>query len=434
MDGSFPIKNYGQWGGLLIAGKATNNLTYAANGPYNPSSPSGGRLAVADGLGIFEGFAIQDPRLYWGADLTGATTGGTAEAFDDNDNSGILRYVSVRFAGAVLSVGAEINGISWGSVGRGTTVEHVEVISAADDNMEFFGGTVNVKHAVFMFGNDDMFDYDLDYKGKAQFIFSIKSSTNDTIITAKDADNGFECDADDNKSNLTPRSHPVIYNCTMIGNGKQILTSDNSGIAGIEAKELTEGEFYNNIFANFRYGFNVVKSLGTRAGSEEAWHNWSTSSGSPNSGSLKVKCNTFIGCQKDIAIDKNAGGVATNADSTQFFTTDMNVHASSIPGFTYVWAMDGTTNAVGTQFDPTPNPGLSKAGCPTPPTDGFFENVNYKGAFDPSGKNWMSNWAYGQLLNATGGLVPCPTDLNGDGFTDNSDFLILLGQFNTACQ
>jgi hypothetical protein len=426
LDGTYPIANNGQWGGLVIAGMATNNLTLAANGPYTAGAGNG-KLAVANGLGYFEGFATTDPRMYFGADLTGG------QSFDDNDNSGVYRYLSVRHAGAILNVGGEINGISCGSVGRGTTIEHIEVISAADDNMEFWGGTVQVKHAVFMFGNDDMFDFDDAYSGKAQFVFSIKSSTNDTLITSKDADNGFECDADDQKSNLTPRSHPIFYNCTMIGNGKQKLTSDNSGISAIEAKELTEGEFYNNIFANFRYGFNVIKTLGARAGTEEAWHNWSNASGSANSGSLKVKCNVFVGCQKDIAIDKNSGQAASNADSTQFFTTDMNTHMASIPGFTYIWAMDGNTNLVGTQFDATPNPGLSTAGCPTPPTDGFFEPVTYKGAFDPNGHNWMSHWAYAQVLNTTGGLVPCPEDINGDGHIDNSDFLMLLSKFNTYC-
>jgi hypothetical protein len=427
MDGSYSIRNTGKWGGLVIAGKATNNLTLAANGPYVPMAGNG-KLAVADGLGTFEGFASSDTRFQFGADLTGG------QSFDDNDNSGILKYVSVRHAGTVLQVGAEINGISFGSVGRGTIVENIEVSSCGDDNMEFFGGTVNVKHISFMFGNDDGFDYDDGYSGKAQFIFSVKGAPNDTLLTAKDADNGFECDADDQKSNLLPRSHPYIYNCTFIGSGKQTLTSDNSGISGIEAKELTEGEFYNNIFANYRYGFNPIKALGTRTGGFEAYHNWLTSSGSPNAGSLKVKCNVFVGCQKDIAIDKNAVTATSAADSAQFFGTDMNVHMNSIPGFTYIWAMDGGTNVVGTQFDPNPTPGIMTAGCPTAPADGFFTPANYAGAFDPNGPTWMSNWSYAQVLQVMGGLAPCPTDINQDGVTDNADFLILLGQYNVSCQ
>jgi hypothetical protein len=426
MDGSFPIANNGQWGGLVLAGRATNNLTLAANGPYTAGAGNG-KLAIADGLGYFEGFATTDPRMYFGADLNGG------ESFDDNDNSGIYRYLSVRFSGAILNVGGEINAISLGSIGRGTTMEHIETVSTADDNMEFWGGTVNVKYFVGMFGNDDNFDFDDGYSGKAQFVFTVKTSTLDTL-TSNAADNGFECDADDQKSNNTPRSHPVFYNCTMIGNDKTTLNSDNSGLSGIEAKELTEGEFYNCVFANFRYGLNLIKSLGTRVNvAGEAYHNWANTGGN-GSNSLKVKCNVFAGCTLPIAIDKNATGTLLSTDTAQFYTTDKNVVMNTIPGFTYLWTMNGNTNAVTTQFDPIPNPGLSTSGCPNAPADGFFTPTTYKGAFDPSAKSWLSNWSYAQILNTTGGLVPCPTDINGDGITNNADFLILLGQFNQVCQ
>ena len=426
LDGTYPISNKGQWGGVLIAGKATNNLTLAANGPFQPGVGDG-RLCVADGLGTFEGFSSTNSKDQWGVNLT------AGETFDDNDNSGILKYVSIRYSGAILQVGGEINGLTLGSVGRGTTLEHIEVVSCADDGIEFFGGTVNVKYYSSMFGNDDIFDYDDGYKGKAQFIFGVKASTNDTITTSKDADNGFEADADDQKSNLSPRSHPVIYNVTMIGNGKQVLTSDNSGIAAIEAKELTEGEFYNGVYANFRYGLNVIKSLGTRTGTSEAYHNWSNANGNA-SNSLKVKCNTFVACNSDIAIDKNFTGTLLTADTAQFFSTDLNTHASTIPGFTYVWAMNASTNAVTTQFDAIPNPALSTSGCPSAPADGFFSIAPYRGAFASTGQNWLSDWAYAQLLSVTPGLQPCPTDINGDGVTNNIDFLQLLGKFNQACQ
>ena len=74
------------------------------------------------------------------------------------------------------------------------------------------------------------------------------------------------------------------------------------------------------------------------------------------------------------------------------------------------------------------------SGCPTAPYDGFYTPVSYKGAFPATGKNWLSNWAYTQLINVTSGLQPCPTDINADGITNNVDFLILLGQFNQSCQ
>ena len=281
-----------------------------------------------------------------------------------------------------------------------------------------------------LFGNDDMFDWDQGYSGKAQFIFGAKTADNTSSV---DSDNGFEMDADDQKSNLTPRSHPVIYNVTMIGNNKSVLTVDNSGLAAIEAKELTEGEIYNSVFANFRYGFNPVKALGTRIGTSEAYHNWAVTGGN-GSQSLKIKCNTFVGTTKAIAIDKNGTGVTLSTDSTQFLTTDLNESVATLPGLTFAWAMNPTTNAVSIKYDAIPNPAVSTAGCPVAPVDGFFTPASYRGAFDASGKSWLSTWAYAQLLNVTAGLQPCPTDINGDGNTNNVDFLQLLGSFNSSCQ
>lgn len=425
MNGTYALSNRGQWGGVVLAGRATNNLTLAANGPYVAGSGSG-KLAVANGLGYFEGFATTDSRMYFGADLTGG------ESFDDNDNSGILRYVSVRHAGAILTVGGEINGISLGSVGRGTTIEHVDVISSADDGMEFWGGTVNVKYVSYLFGNDDNFDWDDGYSGKAQFVFALQT---DTAGASPDADNGFEMDADDQKSNLLPRSHPVIFNVTMIGNRKRTLTSDNSGLAAIEAKELTEGEISNSIFANFRYGMNIIKSLGTRVNvNGEAWDNWANSGGN-GSQSLKIKCNTFVNCVAPFAIDKNAaGGFGSTTDTAQFYTTDMNVATASVSGFDYAWSVNDATNVVAHKIDVMPNPALSVTGCPVTPTDGFFSPAPYRGAFASTGQNWLSNWSYASMLGATGGTAPCPTDINQDGITNNADFLLLLGQFNQVCQ
>ncbi len=423
LDGTYSVGTTGQWGGLVLNGRATNNLTLAANGPYQPGVGDG-RLAVANGLGIVEGFATADPRYYFGADLT------AGESFDDNDNSGILKYVSIRHAGANLTVGGEINALTLGSVGRGTTIEHVEITSFNDDGIEFFGGTVNTKYLSFLFGNDDAFDWDDGYTGKSQFVFYAKFPDNTVLV---DSDNGFEMDADDQKSNLLPRSHPVIYNATMIGNTKSALSSDNSGLAAIRAKELTEGEIYNSVFANFRYGFNVQKSLGTRSGTSEAYHNWANTGGN-GSNSLKIKCNTFVGMTRTIAIDNNNSGTLLASDSIQFYQTDLNINTNSVSGLVYNWAMNATSNAVTTQFKAVPSPALSVAGCPTPPSDGFYSPAPYRGAFDPSKPSWLSQWAYAALLQITSGLQDCPTDVNRDGVTNNTDFLQLLGKFNQSCQ
>lgn len=420
LTGTYGIQNRGRWGGVVMLGKATNNLTLAKNGPAGA-----GKLCVSDGVGYLEGYNSSNARNNFGK-----TTG----SFDDNDNSGTLSYVSIRYAGAILNnSGNELNSLSLGSVGRGTKIDHVEILSGDDDGIEFFGGTVNVKYAAVLFGADDMLDYDLGWSGKVQFYLGVKTA--DTT-TCPSADNGIEADADDNSSCNTPRSHPIIYNGTFISNNDVLINGDNSGIFGIQAKELTEGEIYNSIFANFKGGLNMTKTVSTARNancSVEAWHNWSNSGSYAGAGSLIVSCNTFVGCLDSILVNKSTSGVAA-ADRTKF-SADGNNAPSSLAGFNTAWAMNGSTNAVTTAFDAVPNPAISTS-C-TPPNDGFFTAASYRGAFG-DGNNWLAKWSYLSVLGAAAGDGfsgnGCPTDINNDGTTNNADFLELLGKFNQTCQ
>ena len=564
MDGTYAISNVGKWGGVVVLGKATNNLTLAANGPFVPGGS--GKLAVADGLGTVEGFSTSNPQDQYGVAIstptnvvtatvptpntysftqnvassatttitlsangafvlpgmavsgtgvapgtlvssvvgqvvtlntatTGAVTqatfdgtyiyaGGTSaqfftgtattftsgtgpwvgninysapfvsggSSFDDNDNSGVMKYISIRHSGAILAVGAEINGLTLASVGRGTTVDHIEIVSCADDNIEIFGGTVNLKYITTLFGNDDMFDYDLGWKGKAQFFFGMK---NTAAGTSPDNDNGIEADSDDNASNAVYRSHPVLYNFTIVGNGKNATTADNRGLAGANFKDGAEGELYNSIFANFKNGINLAKSLsGTPARTYNAWHNWRNigTTESPNTNtaavanSLVIKCNTILMNSattgaNGLGIDAASSGALATAATTAVggeadqFAADLNtVSTAALPGFSYAFTVDASTNAVTVKNDVTPNPALGITGCPTPPVDGFFEPANYRGAFSSTnGENWLSNWSYSQVLNSTSGVRACATDLNLDGTTDVNDFLIFAPAFGTSC-
>jgi hypothetical protein len=456
VNGTYPIANKGMWGGIVLLGKASNNLNLAENGPFVVGGTSG-KLAAADGLGVIEGFATNNYQDRYGVNTSTSVVAGelSSQSFDDNDNSGILRYVSIRHAGAILAVGAEINGLTLGSVGRGTTIEHIEIVSCADDNIEFFGGTVNVKYVTTLFGNDDMFDWDLGWSGNAQFLFGMKSD----LTSSLDNDNGFESDNDDGKSYSTPFSNPTIYNVTLVGNAKTPGNSDNSALAAINAKEFTKGSIYNSVFANFRNGFNMAKSvsssstvpvIGSRTYVEggDAWHNWTNNPSSPalptsSTGngtlSLKVKCNTFVGMTNALttgASSSSAGTVAatTSADYIQFTQTDKNdvVAGNTLPGFNYNFTVNTATNVFSVKNDVVPNPALSTVGCPTAPVNGFFEPANYRGAFS-TGDNWLSDWSYSALLNSTNGVAACPTDLNYDGVTDVNDFLIFGPAFDTSC-
>ena len=456
MNGTYAMSNKGNWGGVVMLGIASNNISYAENGPY--VAGGSGKLGVADGLGVLEGFATNNKQDRYGVMLNNnvAVAGETVGVFDDNDNSGILKYVSIRHSGAILSVGAEINGLTMGSVGRGTTIEHIEIISCADDNIEFFGGTVNVKYISTMFGNDDMYDWDMGWSGKAQFLFGIKSD----LTSSLDNDNGFESDGDDQKSYNTPYSDPLIYNVTLVGNAKTPGNTENSALAAINAKEFTRGSIYNSVFANFRNGLNLVKSVNTTvtvptAGQRtyfeggESWHNWFNNPAAPatptsslgnGTNSLKIKCNTFVGITNPLTTGASLTSIGTvlattSADYIQFTQTDKNdvVAGNTLPGFNYNFTVNTATNVFSVKSDVVPNPALSTVGCPSTPGDGFFEPANYRGAFSSTGDNWLSDWSYSALINATSGVVACPTDLNADGVTDVLDFIIFAPAFNTSC-
>jgi hypothetical protein len=140
----------GLWGGLLILG----------NAPISADAPS---------VGI-EGIPASD--------LNGLY-GGT----DPLDNSGSIKYISIRHGGANIGEGNEINGLTLGGVGSGTVIENIEVISNQDDGVEFFGGTVSVKNAIFWNIGDDAVDTDQSWAG-----------TIDNFIIINPGDGCFELD------------------------------------------------------------------------------------------------------------------------------------------------------------------------------------------------------------------------------------------------
>ena len=211
------------WGGLILLGRATTNST--------------------PGVNNVEGVPASDDTRF-GCDGT------TGFECDDDDSSGILRYVSVRHAGFGFEADSEINGITFGAVGRGTVVDYVEVFANSDDNFEFFGGTVSAKHLVGAFSGDDTFDTDRGFRGRFQFGLSLNNPG---------ADAGRCLENDGGVSSLggedaTPFSLPVYSNITCIGAGAdaditQLGEEGNS--AALQLRDNTGGKIYNSIFVDY---------------------------------------------------------------------------------------------------------------------------------------------------------------------------------------
>ena len=401
MNGTYDVAEKGQWGGVIVLGFAGNNL-------MNPES---GTLAVADGVGFIEGFTSADPRILYGA---------APGSENNDDNSGILTYVSIRHGGAVVGTANEINGLTLGSVGRGTTIHHIEIMSNLDDGIELFGGTVDLKYCSILFSDDDGFDWDHGWNGRIQFGVVVKTD----IGTATSTDNnGFELDADDSDDAFYLVS-PKMYNCTFIG-GKGINGNNASDVSrAINWKEGARGEIRNCVFSNFETGVQFATETTHKVNlvaSDDTYAAWVA-------GQLVLENNTFIGTTT--AVKRDGATVGDAGDLTRF-TTAGNVAVASIPGYNGVHVLNTATGVVSTKHDIIPNPGLSTTS--TPPQDGFFTPANYRGAFESGKKSWLSDYSLNALIQLEANLLPCPADITGDGVISAADFNALIGVFGSSC-
>jgi hypothetical protein len=213
------LRSAGDWGGLVIVGKAPVNQTTA--------TVEGLTREVAYGTSAF------------------ATR-------DAADNSGTLKYVRIEFAGISLQPDKEINGLTMCAVGSGTTIDHIQVSYCGDDSFEWFGGNVNAKYLIAYLGLDDEFDTDFGYQGKVQFALGVRNPRVGDVSTS----NGFESDNDATGSLLTPQTAPVFSNVTLIGPWK---TKDDKNVsalfgAGMHIRRNSSLSAFNSVFAGWNTG------------------------------------------------------------------------------------------------------------------------------------------------------------------------------------
>jgi hypothetical protein len=290
----------GLWGGLIVLGKAGTNAPQA-------------ELAI-------EGIPTTESRgLYGGS--------------DDNDNSGTITYVSIRHGGSNIGANNEINGLTLGAVGDGTTIEYVEVIANKDDGVEFFGGTVNTKYISVAYCGDDSFDADEGYRGKNQFWYVVQDAA---------GDNGAELDGGPSDCLLCePYSAFVTFNATFVGNGSN---------RAVRLRENSAASFYNSVFYNYEKGLEI-KDTETLA--------------QYTAGRLVLENNILWNVASPFteqSLTVEAELVAAGNISDQ----DPGLDATHIPA-----------NTVGTI---------------TTPANSFFETTNYKGAFVPGEERWIEGW------------------------------------------
>jgi len=189
--------------------------------------------------------------------LSGGVFGGN----NNDDNSGTVNFMQLRHGGYILSPNNEINGLTFGGVGRGTSIEYVEVYNNADDDFEMFGGAVNLKHVAAMFSGDDCFDTDMSYRGKGQFMFACQNNTVGLTAakgTGRDinniGDNLGENDGNEDPNYIANATYPgtdfCYFNTTMIGIGYMVPSGEKfpSDRQGPNFKDNSGGKVFNSIY------------------------------------------------------------------------------------------------------------------------------------------------------------------------------------------
>ena len=201
-----------KWGGLIILGKAPIS---AENGDTETQIEG---IPAEDSFGLFGGS-------------------------DANDNSGILKYVSIRHGGAEIGAGNEINGLTLGGVGAGTTIDYVEVFATLDDGIEFFGGTVNVSNLIISYQGDDGVDIDMNYAGTIENFIVMHGGS--------DTDEGLEIDG--------PEGSTYTEGRFTLKNGSVMSLGGVDGGTPADLKSKAQGNIDNVIFSGYASGDDLIK-------------------------------------------------------------------------------------------------------------------------------------------------------------------------------
>jgi len=390
-----------EWGNITIMGSG-----YIAEDatPGNTPVPAASNFADMEGLTPPAGSTLGQ----YGGD-------------NDDDDSGVLSYVSLRYGGRVVALQNELNGLSLGGIGRGTDIDHIEIMNNVDDGIEIWGGTVNLKYFSIWNIGDDSLDVDQGWRGKAQFGLIAQGWSLDASQGSGVGDNCVEMDGAED-SDWQPVTTASIYNMTIIGNP---ISGD-----GLTAwRDNARVQFRNSLF--MFCGERVVRfdnddgdgASGYGHNGTLSWEDtWTTSYTQTSPVNAPANPGDFYQAQTsgnlieitDSVFYGNSNGAAyTEANARGVFApaNDNTIVAGSNPANAPVNAIafatpvsrGGLTVTRVVGLDPRPT-GAAATSVGVAPNDGFFSPAPYRGAFDPaSNGTWLNGWsaseAYG-FVNA----------------------------------
>jgi hypothetical protein len=406
-----------EWGNLTVMGSAYISENAIAGNTSNPN---------ANNVGAMEGLIADfpgDPKVLYG--------GG-----NDDDDSGDITYLSLRYGGRVIGLNNELNGLSLGGLGRGTTIHHVDIMNNVDDGVEIWGGTVNLKYFNIWNIGDDSFDIDQGYRGKVQFGLIVQGYSVDAPQGSGVGDNCFETDGAED-SDYQPVTTSAIYNFTVIGqpvDGDQgTAWRDNARIQYHNCIFMDLGEELvrlDNVDGDGAHGYGFNGTLSWAATWTTPYNMVPVTPNDPANPATfyQAQSSGMLASVTDSVFFRNlfASAYTTATTVGVFNATNNNV---LIPGFA---AIDAPIKSItrGPQvtrggkimlpvigLDPRPaNAALTSVG--TAPNDGFFTPAQYRGGFAPGdGQAWTCGWtasfAFGFTPATEIGTPYCPGDGSG---------------------
>ena len=347
-----PLNVRGQWGGLIILGNGT--------------------LATAGSVGQIEGISAGETRAAYGG---GATP-------NDDESSGVLRFVSIRHGGKALTSDNEINGLTLGGVGRGTVLDYVEIFANDDDGIEWFGGTVDIKHAAVAFCGDDAYDYDLGWRGRGQYWFAINA-----------ADIGGRSGEHDGAIPDTqePFSNPTIANATYIGGGLNATVGSDLQDFTIVLRDGGAMKYYNSVFTDFPGRFLDLEDVPSDKGVD----------------SYQRLLDGAVVLRGNVLGAFGPTGTTPIADLINKYPTGDQPSGANVlnlvqTGNRYVGTKQiirGISRERNAGLDPRPVTGADLldgdllVDVPEQDDDDdFFDETNYAGAFASANGTWLENW------------------------------------------
>ena len=338
LAGSVPDHAAGLWGGVIVLGYGqTNNGTQKS----------------------IEGIS---------ADLEFGLFGGTpAEEVEDQD-AGSMSFVSIRHGGTNIGEGNEINGLTLGACGSGTTFSYVEIIANTDDGIEFFGGAPYVDHFLVAFCGDDCYDHDHGIRAKMQFIVAVQDTASwGECFGEHDGGSG-------SGETSTFIAHPISSNATFIGN----TSAGDGDKKAFVLRDNWSGEYHNSIFYDSPIGIYLE------------WRDDKTCSYDELMADEIVFSNNIF---YDIA-DNTAEGICNIVDDQ---SNNVPIDTATFKKAQFVakfnsWGNDLSTDPGISVTNPVPTGDVS--GADYTGMDSWFEQVSYKGAFDPAITcgNWAGGW------------------------------------------